>query len=255
MDLPVILHIPHASTFIPEEYLGSYLISPSELEAEKLKLTDLYTDELYQLPGAMRAEFPVSRFFTDAERFSDDALESMAARGMGALYTVTTDLKPLRAIPDAQTREEILQKFYWPHHKALDDVAARMLETSGKCLLIDCHSYPSKPLPYELENCELPRPQIGIGTDSFHTPDFLGALVVRAFEDLGYETGLNMPFAGSLVPSAFYGQNPAVQSFMIEIRKDLYMDEATGAKKTGFDKLRADLTAVMALAAKAVSAA
>lgn len=37
---------------------------------------------------------------------------------------------------------------------------------------------------------------------------------------------------------------------MIEVRRDLYMDEATGAKKPEFSKIRSDLTLVMELAAE-----
>jgi len=110
MDLPVLLHIPHSSAYIPPEEMPSYLISARDLADQNLKLTDLYTDELYTLEGAKRAVFPVSRFFTDAERFSDDSQESMAGRGMGVLYTVTTDLKPLRALPVMEKRQEIMDE-------------------------------------------------------------------------------------------------------------------------------------------------
>ncbi len=249
-ELPVILHIPHSSLDIPQHERDEYIVSGAELDLENLRLVDMHTHEIYDLPGSLPIIFPVSRFLVDAERFSDDAQESMAARGMGALYTVTTQLTPLRHEISSARREELMQRYYWPHHHALDRETGKMLDRFGKCLFIDCHSYPSKALPYELQNRELPRPQIGIGTDPFHTPKELASLVAGGFEELGYEVGLDVPFSGTLVPSAYYGRDARVMSFMIEIRKDLYMDEATGAKTAGFAKVQADVTEIMGRAAR-----
>ncbi len=41
----VILHILHASNYIPSR--ASYLLSDEALDAEVLKLTDWYTDDLF----------------------------------------------------------------------------------------------------------------------------------------------------------------------------------------------------------------
>lgn len=243
--VPVILHIPHASTHVPAEYLADYTVPADVIAQENLKLADLYTDELYHVDGAARAVFPVSRFLVDAERFSDDAQEPMAARGMGALYTATTELQQMRVITPAR-RQELLNRYYWPHHHALDRWALDMLEKAGQCLVIDCHSYPSRPLPYELDNKTLPRPQIGIGTDPFHTPPALTAFLLKSFQDRGYEAAQDVPFSGALTPSAVYGKDARVKSFMIEIRKDLYMDEQTGQKTLGFLRLKQDLDAILA---------
>jgi len=42
-------------------------------------------------------EFSVSRLVVDPERLPDDASESMSAKGMGAVYTRTSDGAPLRS--------------------------------------------------------------------------------------------------------------------------------------------------------------
>lgn len=56
-------------------------------------------------------------------------------------------------------------------------------------------------------------------------------LVHTFFTDRGFSVGVNRPFAGALVPNAYYGQDQRVQSVMIEVRRDLYMDERTGDKR------------------------
>ncbi len=251
--IPTLLHIPHSSRHIPSEYLPDYFLSAEALWKEHIRLVDMYTDELYQLAGAARAIFPVSRFLVDAERFSDDAQEPMAARGMGVLYTVTTDLSPLRAASTQLLREELLSRFYTPHHHALDVWAEKNIAQHGAALLIDCHSYPSLALPYEQEGRALNRPMIGIGTDPFHTPLPLEEAIVKAFVERGYDVGLNEPFAGTLTPSACYGKDKRLSAFMVEIRKDLYMNEENGEKHDGFSTVQKDLCDVLSLAREVAS--
>lgn len=241
----VILHIPHASIFIPEDFRELYIASDEELAVQNLKLADLYTDEIYSFKNAARAAFPYSRFFVDVERFSDDAMESMAARGMGALYTVGTELQRIRNDISPEIKASIMDRYYWPHHNSLDVLARERLEAFGECLVFDCHSYPSRPLPYELERASLPRPEIGIGTDGFHTPAALMDAMAGGFRKLGYQVGVDIPFSGALVPNAYYAKDERVRSVMIEVRKDLYMDEATGMRSSNFDKVRADIALVM----------
>jgi N-formylglutamate amidohydrolase len=91
-----VIHIPHASTVIPADVRRAFVLSDAELEQELLRLTDRYTDELFDLRSelARPVVYGVSRFVTDPERFPDDAHESMAARGMGAVYVSTTDGAP-----------------------------------------------------------------------------------------------------------------------------------------------------------------
>ncbi len=243
--ISVLLHIPHAATEIPAPWDKTFLLSRTDMDAENLRLADLHTDDLYHLENAERAVFPISRFLVDPERFRDDADEPMAARGMGALYTVTTDLKPLRPPPCAEERETLLTTYYDPHHDRLNRWADTVLSRQETGLLVDCHSYPSSALPYELETVPRPRPEICIGTDPFHTPLSLQERIVTAFRNRGYEVGLNTPFAGTLVPGKHYGKSPSIMAFMIEVRRDLYMNEKTGRKTRRFDVIRHDITSCL----------
>ncbi|MBP9591041.1 MAG: N-formylglutamate amidohydrolase [Steroidobacteraceae bacterium] len=67
----VVLHVPHDSTAVP-------------------------ADVRAQLSEAVVVRSPVGRLVVDVERFPDDGDEPMAARGMGAVYTATSQLTPLR---------------------------------------------------------------------------------------------------------------------------------------------------------------
>ena len=44
-----------------------------------------------------------------------------------------------------------------------------------------------------------------------------------------------------MVPNRFFGKDPRVQSLMIEVRRDLYMDEATAERHAGFARIQSVL--------------
>lgn len=186
--------------------------------------------------------FPVSRLVVDVERFEDDADEPMAERGMGVIYTATSDFMPLRKSPNLLAREALLDQFYRPHHKRLGELVDQELAAGcDRVLILDCHSFPPTPLPYE--SVQIPvRPDICIGTDGFHTPAVITQALVTHFQSKGYVVGLNTPFSGSIVPLTYYQKDPRVSSVMIEINRALYLNTLTGQKSSGFMKVRGDIS-------------
>jgi N-formylglutamate amidohydrolase len=80
-----------------------------------------------------------------------------------------------------------------------------------------------------------------------HTSAALAEVVHTFFTGRGFSVGVNRPFAGALVPTAFYGRDERVQSVMIEVRRDLYMDERTGSRLSRFAEVRRVLIELRAL--------
>ena len=239
-----ILHIPHASTVIPEDYLKHFLVTSEELNEEILKMTDHYTDQLFEFGDTAQKtlKFPVSRLLVDPERFVSDSEEVMSEVGMGCIYEKTHNGKPLKHA--SKIRDELITRYYQPHHERFTNMVDECLKLDSKCLIVDCHSFPKNPLPYEL-NQEPERAEICIGTDGFHTPQELTEYFVAAFSDFGFSVSVDKPFSGSIVPIKFYRKNKSVHSIMIEIRRDLYMDEATGKKNGRFAKMKSTITEVL----------
>jgi len=96
----------------------------------------------------------------------------------------------------------------------------------GYSLIIDCRSFSDTPLPHE-DSQSIPRPDICIGTDEYHTPETLLIKARNHFDSLGYNTvRKNKPFSGSLVPSAYYRTEPRVYSLMIEVNRSIYHAQA-----------------------------
>jgi N-formylglutamate amidohydrolase len=237
---PLLIHLPHDATAIPPDAQADFLLSAEELRAECLRLTDRHTGALYA-DGLAPADFlraEVSRLVVDVERFADDAQEPCARVGMGATYVRTSDGRPLRALTP-ERRAELMARHYWPHHRALDAAAAARLARFGRCLVLDAHSFPTGPLTTQLASG--PSPEIGIGTQPRHTPPALRDFAVSFFRDRGYEVGVDVPFSGAMVPNACFGREPRLWSVMIEVRRDLYMDETTGDRHAGFARTQAVL--------------
>jgi len=240
----LVLHVPHSSTHIPDSVRPTLLLTEAEIQRELLQLTDWYTDELFHFDDAASVRYPVSRIVVDPERFEDDADEIMAQSGVGVIYADTCDGRPLRHAPTPSGRETLLAAYYRPHHAALTDAVSRAVREHGRCLVIDCHSFPSYPLPFELDQ-RLDRPDICIGTDTFHTPSELVDDVIDGFRENGYSVALNRPFAGALVPATFFRSDASVAALMIEVNRSLYMDESTGGKSSGFDETRAAVAQIL----------
>ena len=149
-DSPILLHIPHASVHIPKEERSRFCLP--DLDEELIQMTDRYCDELFA--GYDGVVFPVSRLVCDPERFRDDAQESMSRIGMGAVYTKSSSGEPLRRIT-AEEREGLLRRYYDPHHRRLTAAVDAKLQTYGRCLIVDGHSFHPAPLSYELDIAKL----------------------------------------------------------------------------------------------------
>lgn len=222
----VVLHIPHDATWVPDSVRSQFILSDTELTLELARMTDHYTHRLFAEPSAdaVVVRSPVSRLVVDVERFEEDANEPMAAIGMGVVYSVTSQLAPLRRPLSADMRETLINTWYRPHHARLEAAVASSLAQFGHCLVIDCHSFPGTALPYESVDEGRQRPDICIGCDTFHTPVALEQAFVTAFQQAGWSVAVNEPFAGAIVPASRYGKDPRVFAIMIEVNRNLYLD-------------------------------
>ena len=238
---PLLLHLPHDSTVIPPADSADYLISAADLGLEQLRLTDWHTAALYAegVPAADLVQAEVSRLVVDVERFADDRLERCSAFGMGATYVQTCDGRPMRVL-SPERRTELLDRYYWPHHHRLNEAAAERLARFGRCVILDAHSFPTGQLPTQV-GFSAPL-EIGIGTQPGHTSPELRALAEDFFCAQGFVVGVDIPFSGAIVPNRFFGTEPRVQSLMIEVRRNLYMDESTSERHDGFAHIQAVLT-------------
>jgi len=262
--IPLIIHIPHASDFIPPQVMDQFVLTPAELAEEHRKMVDHHVDKLMEMAQAWGATLfvnKVSRLVMDPERFLDADQESMEAHGLGVVYLKTEDGRPLRRLDfSEEDRQAVIDRYYHPYHEALNDLVDEFLERFGCCYILDAHSYPAEPNGYE--DATLARPDYCIGFEDYHAPEVWlqwwrewGAAQVmpvgqglklhvtrtgpdgeesKVYNDWGprvEKVRFNVPLSGSLVPGRHYLTDPQVKSMMIEVKRSVYMDEATGEMK------------------------
>ena len=229
----LIIHVPHASTIISEEYYSDILLSNHELNEEIAWSTDLYCDEIFNIGSGVMVTADFSRLVCDVERFRDDDMEFCSKSGNGVFYTNTLRGRPLRT-----TNERIKEKaldLYDKHHERFTRVVGDALEEYNKCLIIDAHSFCND----LIVGRDLP--DICIGVDEFHTPSLLTKSAQSFLDNKGYKAAINYPYSGAIVPFNYYKKDKRVLSIMIEINKRLYLDSALSSKLDMFSKIKSDI--------------
>jgi N-formylglutamate amidohydrolase len=238
---PVIVHVPHAGVGLPDD--GLPLPDIPDLAAEVRLMADLHVDLLADRVDALLAESGhappnrvgnlLSRVVMDPERFDDES-EEMNQVGMGVIYTRTHDGRALyrEGLPaDAATARK--EQWYYPYAAAFTALADRVVRDHGRCLILDLHSYATEALPCELHQAD-ERPPVCLGVEPFHDPG--AGQAARFLAEHGFATTLNQPYRGAYVPLNRYGVDPAVQSLMVEVRKDQYLD-GTALRPEAADRL------------------
>ena len=251
----MIIHVPHSSTHIPIEFRSDFLLSEKELEQELTLMTDHFTDELFSSALGMGATMfvnRVSRLVCDPERFSNDSDEPMTRFGMGAIYLRRQNGSLLRRMEfSTEDREVRMDNLYYPYHDSFEHLVSITLKEFGQCLIVDAHSFPEKPLAYE--NPYLKRPDLCIGYEAYHVPKTIVSDLNLVCSQVGIEVAENEPFAGSYVPQKYYQQDKRVQSIMLELNRQLYMDEEQCEKTGGFQNTEALLEGALKVAANSLT--
>ena len=143
IQLPVVLSIPHAGTFIPEDItaqLKQNLLPPDD--------TDWFVDTLYSF--AFSLGIPVikanySRWVIDLNRNPDDTPLYNDKRVITALCTTTTFTgeniyQDERIQVDANEVDCRREEYFTPYHTALQQLLNEVKIQFGSVLLWDCHS-------------------------------------------------------------------------------------------------------------------
>lgn len=205
----MVVHIPHSSKILPLKF--EWGLTDTEISEELEKMTDYKTDVLFFHKNALI--FPYSRIYCDVERLLNDDMEEI---GMGICYESTSDGKPI--LKSKADRKEAM-RLYKEHHKRLEKMVAAELKQHGKCLVIDAHSFPKVPLPYEKDTN---RPDICIGTNKWDDGVVeIANYAAEYFGEKGYAVSFNSPFFGSMIPEKFKYDKRA-SSLMIEVNRSIY---------------------------------
>lgn len=247
--LPVLVDVPHAGEWIPEDVREEMVIGEKVLRRD----LDLYVDQIWAAIPSMGASLMVSnvsRYVVDLNRAADDVSPETVKGGQrvdeegyyqdrGVVWRTTTAKTPVMSRPMSKAAfKKRLDRFYHPYHKALSEEIDRVRSEFGYCILIDGHSMPSMGRKGHNDPGRK-RAEIVPGDVEGESCDrTLRWLVEEHFRDAGFSVRSNEPYKGGFITRRYGQPEKGVHAIQIEVRRDLYMNERTFKQRVdGMERL------------------
>ncbi|NOZ32756.1 MAG: N-formylglutamate amidohydrolase [Alphaproteobacteria bacterium] len=248
-----VFNSPHSGRDYPDRFLALTRLDHLAIRQSE----DAFVDELF---GAaphlgmplLQANFPrayldVNRepYELDPQMFSEPLparTNSGSPRVAAGLGTIARNVSENKAIyrarlrlPDALMR---IEGIYRPYHRALQKLLGETLARFGLAVLIDCHS-----MPRITRRGGAAAPDIVLG-DRYGTScaPAIVDLAETVFATAGLNVARNRPYAGGHNTRTYGRPAHGLHALQIEISRHLYMSEATLAKHSGFDEIKAIMT-------------
>jgi formiminoglutamase len=246
----VLIAVPHAGVALPEEVSGRVL---PHVDAAFLRgQSDMFTDQIFAVPGADNHVFSWSRMAVDPNRFEGQTSEG------GVVPVVDFDSRPLYPEGQPPTAAEcqlLIERYHRPYHAGL---AAR-IESGSYTFFIDGHSMMAA-APVRSPDFGTPRPDgcvsncgdaqgesIPGGRPLVCSPEltrfvqgrlehWLMALPAPELEGAALPTGqvgLNTPFLGGHGVRTHARPDAGMPGLQLELNQRLWADEATGQPLPG----------------------
>lgn len=226
MKSKILVHIPHSSLKIPTFFWENCILSKREIKNENYFLCDIKVNKFIPF-NFNKVCFHFSRIFCDVERFLDNEKEVMFKKGMGFIYTKTSYNKTF-INHNEDYKNRIMKNYYNVHHNKLNKKVKNILNKNDICYLIDLHSF-SDEIALKLlnkSNC----PDICIGVDDNYLDKKLLNFTISFFKSFNYKIKINYPYEGTIIPSNYFNSQ-AIKSLMIEINKNIYINDFKKFKK------------------------
>ena len=257
-DVPVVFDSPHSGTNYPADF-DTIVPRLTLRRAEDTHVEALYAAAPEHGAVLIAAEFP--RSYIDANRSLldiDAALLDSAwpgpinasrktEKGIGLVWRLLDTGEPIYTrkltVAEVQTR---IANCYAPYHKAVRDAINAAHKHFGAVWHINCHSMPATSSVISDEGPGVPRADFVLGDRDGTTcaPEFT-TFVALTLRGMGYEVRVNDPYKGVELVRAYSDPTVHKHSLQIEVNRKLYMDEITREPNANFDKLHADITALV----------
>ncbi len=252
--LPLVCDSPHSGTTYPADFGAA--IPAARLRGGE----DTHVDALWAAVPAvggtlLAATFP--RVYIDPNRMADDidpnqldgawptalAPGPKTSLGYGLVWSRIDADTPIydRRLPVAEVQGR-LDRYYRPYHAALAEAVDGAYGRFGTVWHLNLHSMPDN--AYERLKIDSPHPLadfvLGDRDGTTCEPGMVD-LVERELRGMGYTVARNDPYKGVQLIAQIGRPAARRSSLQIEIRRPLYMDEATRERNAGFDTLQRDL--------------
>jgi len=264
---PIVYASPHSGQVYEPAFVAASKLDPLTLRrSEDFRIDDLFSAAIEHGAPLLRAHFPRAFLDPNREAYELDPMmfsgplprqcntrSARVAAGVGTVARVVADGHEIyRGALSFDEVEDRIARLYRPYHAGLAHLLATAQAAFGKALLVDCHSMPSIGGPMDQDR--------GHRRSDFILGDRHGTACTPAIVDtisqfltaLGYHVTRNDPYAGGYCTTHYGRPRQQVHAVQIEVNRALYMDETQMAPSAGYDKTKADLSALVAHLAELV---
>lgn len=263
---PLLLTLPHSGRLFPEEFFQLTNLKLEELRGNE----DLFMDELLApltKEGIATLKMNVARAFIDANRDKIELDEKMyfdypadkiifenskCRSGYGLIHRVTSSGKNIYTAPISYNEvQKRIKNVYDVYHKRLNALITKCCHKFGFCIVLDCHSMPSKICSIFDDNKTI---DICLG-DLFlqSCPIEISNILKNNLASEGYEVLKNVPYSGAYTTFNYCQPRKKIYTLQLEINRSLYANEQTLTKTHLFDKIQTDICSSVLNFAKVAS--
>lgn len=260
----VVLDSPHSGVSYPEDF--GHCVDVAVLRTAE----DTHVEKLYDFAPALQvawieALFP--RSYLDANRNvteidatlldgpwpdpldTDPATLAKVKLGKGLIWRCTDEGLPLydRKLTVAEVRSRI-DNCWKPYHQAVASAIEAAHARHGYSIHINCHSMPAIASKFATGFPGMVHADFVIGDRDGSTSDpRLSQRLCTFLAGLGYSVEYNHPYKGVELVRRYGDPASHRHGIQVEVNRRLYMDETTLEPTVGFDRLRADLKAMVTM--------
>jgi N-formylglutamate deformylase len=257
---PLVLDSPHSGEEYPADF--DHALPRADLrQAEDTHVARLWSGALRHGATLIEATFP--RAYIDPNRSLDDIDLALFApgetwpgrvtpsrkteQGIGLVWRLARHGVPMyrRLLTVAEVHARV-ERCYLPYHASLDAALDERQAAFGQVWHLNCHSMPAVG-DVRADDAGRERADIVLGDREGTTCAAAFTTTVRElFERRGYRVAINDPYKGVEIVRRHGRPATGRHSLQVEIKRTLYMDEATLEPNAGFSRVARDLTDITA---------
>ena len=244
---PLIISVPHSGSYYPKDFLKHKSISIKKLKIMEDYKTDTFINKIdLDLADILVAK--CSRAVVDLNRSRQSLDNSMFEKslntitneeilliksGLGVLPSKCYSEKIFKSKLPNNYISKMLEKFYDPFHKKLDQRINYLKSKFGVVYIIDIHSTPT------LSKDKYNFPDIIIG-DNFgkSSNENFKKYLISHFDCLDLKFSINNPYSGGYITRKYGKKDENVNVIQIEISKNYYMNEKTFEIKINLNNIQ-----------------